>query len=324
MAQFPSHAEPRHAGLITREKHHTMKCLIQLISCGIVTFAVATAEPAPAPLSAKDLAAKLSALQQDGPSWARMKMVVKSTAETKKTSLQLQIKQRRTLTSTEVVYQVLWPKERAGEAVLLRQSGNKPASGFLFTPPNTVRTLDASHMKEALFGSDLSYADVLENFFAWENQTIVGTEVVDRVQCQILESKPSNKQDSSYFSVRTWVDSRRNIPLRIEKFLPADVLIRRFVTTKVATDDIRRSIPANLTVSSPQTGSSTDLDGSKLKHDVVLTDRDFTVEAIKETTTPRPHGEEPHSKRLPPVPTPSPTMKRDLSFPVGCSTLRSG
>ena len=142
-------------------------------------------------------------------------------------------------------------------------------------------------LKLTRMGSDLSYADVLENFFAWENQTIVGTEAVNRVTCQILESRPGKGQHSEYSGVRTWVDSRRLIPLRIEKFLPSGTLARRFETTHIATDDMGRSVPANLTVSSPQKGSSTDLDGSKLKHGVVLTDRDFTPEGIREVTTPR-------------------------------------
>ncbi|MBC8125724.1 MAG: outer membrane lipoprotein-sorting protein, partial [Gloeobacteraceae cyanobacterium ES-bin-144] len=250
-----------------------------LISCVIITLTAEAAETPP--ITAKDLAAKLSALQQDGSSLVRLKMVVKPPAGTSVFSLQLQIKQRRTRTSTEVVYQVLWPKERAGEAVLLRQSGNQAASGFLFTPPNTISALKASQMKDTLFGSDLSYADVLENFFAWENQTLVGTEVVGRVTCQILESKPGKGQRSEYSGVRTWVDIRRVIPLRIEKSSAGGALVRRFETTDVATDDLRRSVPANLTVSNPQKGSATDLDGSKLKHDVVLTDRDFTPEGMR-------------------------------------------
>jgi hypothetical protein len=262
-----------------------MNPLISLLSWKLLILSAVAATPPS--MTAKDLAAKLNALQQDGSSWVRLKMVVKPPAGAPKYTLQLQIKQRRTAESTEVVYQVLWPKERAGEAVLLRQSGNRPASGSVFTPPNTLRTLKASQMTEALFGSDLSYADVLENFFAWENQTIVGTEVVDRVTCQILESKPGKGQSSGYSGVRTWVDTRRLIPLRIEKYLPSGALVRRFETTDVAADDLHRPVPANLTVGRPQKGSATDLDGSKLKHDVILTDRDFTPEGIKEITTPR-------------------------------------
>ena len=261
-----------------------MKTLHSLITCALLALPAHAAE-APA-IAAKDLAAQLSALQQDGSSFVRLKLSSKP-AGAAKFSLQLQIKQRRTQGSTEVVYQVLWPKERLGEAVLVKQSGNGAASASLFTPPNTVRTLSAAQMKEALFGSDLSYADVVENFFAWENQAIVGTEMVDKVNCQILESKPGKGQRSTYSGVRTWVDARRLVPLRIEKYLPSGALARRIDTRDVATDDRGRSVPANLTVTSPQQGSTTDLEGSKLKHGVALTDRDFTPEGIKEITTPR-------------------------------------
>jgi Outer membrane lipoprotein-sorting protein len=70
-------------------------------------------------------------------------------------------------------------------------------------------------MNESLFGSDLSYEDVIENFYAWEHQAIAGTEVVDRVSCLILESKPSQSDHSTYASVRSWVDPRRFVPLRV-------------------------------------------------------------------------------------------------------------
>lgn len=63
-----------------------------------------------------ELAAKLSASQQDGSSLVRLKM------ESRGVTLQLQIKQRRTASATEVVYQILWPKERLGEAVLLKKN----------------------------------------------------------------------------------------------------------------------------------------------------------------------------------------------------------
>ncbi len=265
-----------------------MKTLFSLLTCVLIASPAHAAEETA--ISAKDLAARLSTLQQDGSSFVRLKLDVKP-AGAAKFSLQLQIKERRSAKATEVVYQVLWPKERAGESVLLRKSGNQPATGTVFIPPNTVRAIDASQMKDALFGSDLSYADAVENFFSWDNQTIVGTEVVDRVTCQVLESKPGKGERSSYSGVRTWVDARRMVPLRIEKYLPSGALVRRIDTNDVATDDLRRSVPANLSISSPQKGSTTALTGSKLKHGVALTDRDFTVEGLKEITTPRAAGE---------------------------------
>ena len=260
-----------------------MKHLHQLIAFAtaaiLISSAIGADTPPPA-ISATDLAARLAVLQQDGSSYVRLKLEVQQPG-TAKVALQLQIKQRRTKTTTEVVYQVLWPKERKGEAVILRKTGDRPATGSLFRAPDTVRTLDAAQMKEPLFGSDLSYEDVIENFFTWEHQAIVGTEVVDRVNCQILESKPGKGQRFSYASVRTWVDARRIVPLRVEKYTASGQLARRIDSTKVATDDIHRHIPANLTVRGRAQDSVTELDGSKIKHDVAFTDREFTPEGLK-------------------------------------------
>lgn len=230
-----------------------------------------------AELTAKDCAAKLSAGQTDGSSLVRLKMEVKGAA---KTTLQLQIKQRRTANSAEIVYQVLWPKERAGEAVLLRQIGSQAATGSIFTLPDQVQSLSAVQMQEGLFGSDLSYADAVENFFAWDQQSFLGTEVINRVSCQILESKPGKGQRSNHHHVRTWVDTRRFVPLRIEKYNAAGQVTQRIESGRIVTDDIGRQVPASLTVSGRRAGSSTEIEGSKLKHEVSFTEAEFTPAAF--------------------------------------------
>jgi hypothetical protein len=233
-----------------------------------------------APITANDLASRLSALRQDSVSYVRLRMEIKGTKET----LQLQIKERRTESSAEVVYQVLYPKERKGESVLLRKSGNGPATGSVFVPPDTVRPID--DLNEPLFGSDLAYEDVIDNFFAWNQQTIAGTGEVDRVKCTILESKPGKDEHSIYGSVRSWIDVRRLVPLRIEKYSSSGELLRRIDTTRVVTD-AGHQIPADLTVSGARTGSSTLLDGSRIRHNVTYTDRDFTIEGLKDLSPPR-------------------------------------
>jgi hypothetical protein len=260
---------------------------VGVATLGLALFAsfsgVADAEPAT--ISAKDLAASLSALR-DGTSYVRLRLEVKQPTDTTKISLQLQIKERRTATTADVVYQVLWPKERKGEAVLLHKANGSPPTGWLFVPPDTPRPLKASQMTEALFGSDLSYQDIIENFFGWENQTIVGSEVLSRVSCLILESTPNKGDPSSYARVRSWIDSGRRVPLRVEKYLPSGQLARRIDTTRVATDDKGRSIPADLTVRGPREDSVTVLDGSRIRHDVAYTDREFTPEGLTEVLAP--------------------------------------
>jgi hypothetical protein len=51
--------------------------------------------------------------------------------------------------------------------------------------------------------------------------------------------------------------------------------------------DAGQHIPADLTVSGARPDSSTLLDGSRIRHNVTYTDRDFTIEGLKEIATPR-------------------------------------
>jgi Outer membrane lipoprotein-sorting protein len=219
-------------------------------------------------MSAAELAGRMNALRQDS-AYVRMKL------DTAGGTLQLEGKERRGRGGAEVVYRVLFPRERKGEALLLRSGG-----GTRFVPPNTLQPIGAGQMDEAFFGSALANADLVENFFAWPQQAIVGTDSVNRVNCQVLESKPG-KGGSIYGSVKSWIDTRRFVPLRVEKYSSAGKLVRRVDTTKVATDDRRRSIPANLSIQGPG-GVTSELDGSKIKHDVTFADREFTPEGLKE------------------------------------------
>ena len=239
------------------------------------------AAESPLPMTADSLASRLSVLRQNGTSYVRLRMEIQ--AATKET-LQLQIKERRTQHSYEIVYQVLYPKERKGESVFLHKLGTHPASGSVFVPPDTLRPIDA--LTEPLFGSDLSYADIVEDFFAWGQQAIVGNEKVDGVNCPILESKPGKDERSIYGSVRSWIDVRRLVPLRVEKYARSGQLLRRIDTIDVIAN-AGRQIPATLVISGARGESSTRLAGSRLRQDVSYTDRDFTIEGLREIASPR-------------------------------------
>ncbi len=245
----------------------------------LVTTLAVLVSPASAQVTdARALAAQLAALQQDGSSYARVKMDVKP-ADGAKYTLQLQIKQRRSGNTTEVVYQVIWPKERIGEALLLKQSGGE-MSGSLFTPPDKLRLLAAPQMKESLLGTSLSYADVLDDFFTWSNQKIIGTEAVNKVSCQVLESR------SGSTTVRSWIDTKRVVPMRVEKYLSSGTLVLRIDTNKVANDDTNHYVPASLTIQDYRKGSSTEIEGSKLRHGVNYDNSVFTAEGLKNLNPP--------------------------------------
>jgi hypothetical protein len=252
---------------------------VLVFSLALVGSAVAQSAESP-----KDLAAGVSA-KQAGDAYVRLRMQVKPNGNGAEETLQIQIKERRTKSGTDLVYQVLWPQARKGESVLLHQEAGHPATGALFTPPDKSDTLSTAQLREPFFGSDLSYLDVIEDPLSWDSQTITGTETINGVSCTVLESKP-NKGESEYGKVRSWIDSNRMILMRIEKYLPSGELRVRIDTTRVANDDKGRPIPANLTVQNPRQGSVTELDGSRIKHNVTFSDSDFTPEGLKQVSTP--------------------------------------
>ena len=227
--------------------------------------------------SGPDLAAALRAKEQ-GSTFVRVRMQIGSGENQ---VFQLQIKSRVSDAGSDIVYQILFPKERKGEGVLLHRSGEK-FSGTTFTPPNTVRPIASGQMNQALFGGDLSYEDIIDNPFRWPQQTIVGTEAIDNIQCQILESKPGKGHSSSYSSVKTWVDPRRLVPLRIEKYDGSGKVVRRINITRVLLDG-NDSLPADLKVYGPR-GTVTEITGSRIKRGVAYADSEFTLQGLKQVT----------------------------------------
>jgi outer membrane lipoprotein-sorting protein len=227
--------------------------------------------------SGSELAAKLRA-KESGATFVRIRMQGGSGNQT----LQVQIKSRVSDSSSDIVYQILFPKERKGESVLLHRSGNK-FTATLFKPPDTLKQIGAAEMKQALFGTDLSYEDIIDSPFAWSQQAIVGTQDIDRFPCQILESKPG-KDHASYASVKTWVDPRRMVPLQIEKYDSSGKVVRRINITRMLLDG-GDSLPADLEVSRPG-GSVTHITGSSIKRGINFPETEFTAEGLKELKTP--------------------------------------
>ena len=245
--------------------------------------ALATSLAAETPATAAELAARLNADRLDGTAYVRLRLEVNGGG-----AIQIQTKERHTQAGTDLVYQILFPKERKGESVLLRKPSGQAARGTHFTPPDSVKNLSAAQLKEGFFGSDITYEDLIENFFAWSQQSLVGTEDIGRVSCQILESKPSSADRSSYASVKSWIDPKRRVPLRVEKYNAAGAVLVRIETTRVEKDDLDRHLPASLSITRAGTsGSGTVMEGSRIKHGVTLTEADFTPEGLKVLTTPK-------------------------------------
>jgi hypothetical protein len=244
------------------------------------TMSVRSQEPATPTLSAQELAARMDEVRQ-GSALIRAKLEVRS-ADGGKRVLQLQIKERRAKSATDILYTVLWPNEHKGEVVILRQRGGEGLSGSIIIPQQPVRPIKTSQRDKGLFDSDLSYQDAVENFFAWKKQAIIGTEAINGVNCQILESKPDSSSASIYAKVRSWIDPRRFVPMRIEKYSSSGELVRRIDITRIARDEKHHPIPASLVVHGPRKNTVTEFDGARIDQDVNFTDADFIAPGISQ------------------------------------------
>jgi len=249
-----------------------------LFATAILVSVAHAQEAAP---SARDLAAQLSNIIQDGSSVVRLKIEISKPSGGAKTVLQIQVKSQRTKNATDLVYQVLWPKDRKGESFLLHKSSGRAPGGSCFTPPDSMTPLTSAKMKDGIFGSDLSYEDLAENFFTWGNQAIVGTETVDRVPCQILESKPGKGDGTGYAKVRSWIDTKRMVTLRVEKYTAAGKLAKRIDTTRVSKDDTGRPLGSSFSLVRSGQDSITEIEGSNSKHGMTFPATDFTPEALR-------------------------------------------
>ena len=250
-----------------------------VIACAALCLASLRAEePAPPTLGAEELARQIEAASE-GNAQIRAQLEVRSLDGSKRV-MQLQIKQRRTRIATDLAYRVLWPNEHKDEAIILHQAAGSAPSGSIILPQQPVRTIPASAMGNGLFDSDLAYQDAVENFFAWKKQAIVGSETINGVNCQILESKPDKPSLSIYAKVRSWIDLRRLVPLRIEKYSASGELIRRIDITRVARDEKHHPIPAALTVHGPRKNRVTEFNGAHIDQDVNFTDADFTPAGV--------------------------------------------
>src|ERR1044071_1887259 len=104
--------------------------LFVVVACGTLLLSTA----ANAADSGADLAASLRAKEQ-GSSFVRIRMQLGSGDNQ---VLQVQIKSRVSDAASDIVYQILFPKERKGESVLLHRSGQK-FTGTLFRPPDSLK-----------------------------------------------------------------------------------------------------------------------------------------------------------------------------------------
>src|SRR6266567_8757339 len=148
-------------------------------------------------LAVEELINKLAARNSETVS-IRAKLTVTDPASGVRNATQILVKQRRAGEVRTLLYQVLWPPSRKGEALCLEKSDSGVVTGFFFEPPDKVTPFAPAHSQDAYLDSNLSIEDLTEDLWQWPSQKITGEEVVNGEVCQILDSSPPAGLHSSY------------------------------------------------------------------------------------------------------------------------------
>lgn len=233
--------------------------------------------------TADQLMGAVKAAKPSGGIYARLRMEHKG-ADGKQTVLQVQLKRRQTADGTETLYQLLFPKERKGEALLLRVKGGT-FSGSVFTPGQGKRALKPGDRSSGIFGTALTIDDAIAEFLGWRHQ-LIGKEKEGAVPCTVIESRAPQSSSSDVTRVKSWIDEARLTAMKAEFFKKAGSPARTVLTHKVLRGSSGYFAPVSFTVTDHATGASTKIEGVRSDHDIIYTDADFSEAAMESITAP--------------------------------------
>jgi outer membrane lipoprotein-sorting protein len=227
----------------------------------------------------EELVAKLAARNSESVS-IRAKLTVTDTVSGVRNATQILVKQRSAGDVRNLLYQVLWPASRKGEALCLEKSASGVVTGFFFEPPDKVTPFSSARWQDAYLDSNLSLEDLTEDFWQWPSQKITGEELLNGEVCQILDSSPPAGLHSSYSLIRTWVAPAKTLPLRIEKFGRDGRLAKRFIVSKVAKHD-KTWMPVTTVIETPGQTRQTNFEISRGERGIELPLSDFSLDNIR-------------------------------------------
>ncbi len=244
-----------------------------------------TAEESPPAYSGPQMAA-LMRPQPSGEFSARLRLEIRSApAAGKPLVLQILVKGTRTQDASNSLWQIMYPKTHRGGGVLIVRHKGKPDAAYSYQPGGEIETIRSQDFAKSALGSDFSYEDLDQRFWTWTVQKDAGRTLVGKIPCMVLESFPGAGDTTSYGSIRSVIDLKRLVPLRIEKYTPNGKIARLIESLEIVKGEGGRFVPNKVRVASPARGTSTVMEASQLK-EARYRDGQFKPAALLELTMP--------------------------------------
>jgi outer membrane lipoprotein-sorting protein len=180
--------------------------------------------------------------------------------------------------STKAFTEYLAPARDAGTKML------KLTDQLWTYSPQTDRIIQISgHMlRQSMMGSDLSYEDMMEDprLAVLYTAEIIGEEELQKRQCWVLELT-SRTGDIAYHTRKVWVDKKRFMPLKEERFAKSGKLLKTTTVNKVELVDGRWTATQVLFKDELQSGEGTEFILESIQFNATIPDYYFTKAMLR-------------------------------------------
>jgi len=111
------------------------------------------------------------------------------------------------------------PEDIAGTGLLSMDKADGTSEQWLYLPAlDRVRRISSERRGGRFVGSDLYYEDLQGRKPAEDRHRILGNETINGVACEILESIPSDPDNSVYRKRVSWIDPKTLLAMRVDYY----------------------------------------------------------------------------------------------------------
>jgi hypothetical protein len=177
----------------------------------------------------------------------------------------------------------LEPADIEGTGLLTLDKANGDSHQWVYLPAmDRVRRIDSGRKGGRFVNSNYFYEDLRDRKVSQDNHRVLGQEVVSGLNCVLLESIPTEAENSVYTKRLSWVDPATALPMRIDFFeknnSQPNKRLEILDTQKIQGYwTVMDSVMTDL-----KTGSMTRLNVEKMRYDRRLPNRLFTTQTLED------------------------------------------
>lgn len=173
------------------------------------------------------------------------------------------------------------PADIAGTGLLTLDHVRSETDQWIYLPAlDRVRRISATRKGGRFVNSELYYEDLRDRKPTQDHHRIIGREVLNGITCEILESTPTDADNSVYLKRVSWIDPNTLLPLRIDFYEKnLNDPSKRILVKKSGKVQGYWTVLDNV-ITELASGNQTRLTVSKILYDRRLPPQLFTVQAL--------------------------------------------